>query len=172
MNTKNKLIFFFFISFYLMVGLTSSHLLAQSVRNQMVVSMGSTSQSIRIPGLSIQQSIGQSSVTGAYSTSSARLSQGFLRGGTPRLKEIRQPFGVIAFPNAFSERINFRFTTDHEEETEVLLFDGKGSLVYRATLIPIANEVQLSLPYLASGIYIVHLRSGNKFVQTRIIKNP
>jgi hypothetical protein len=172
MYTKNKAFLFFFLSTYFITGLMTSRLLAQSVRNDMVVAMGSTSQTIRVEGLAIQQSIGQSSVTGAYSNSSARLSQGFLRGGYPISKEIRRPFGVIAFPNAFSERINFRFTTDHQEKTLISLYDGKGSLVYQATQVPIANEVQLNLPYLASGIYVVHLRSGNRFVQTRIIKNP
>ena len=34
------------------------------------------------------------------------------------------------------------------------------------------KEIQLNLPYLATGVYVAHLRSGNKFVQTRIIKQP
>lgn len=172
MCPKNRLLFNFFLSAYFFGGLTTSSLLAQSLRNQMVVAMGSTSQTSRVDGFAIQQSIGQSSVTGAFSSSSTHLSQGFLRGGLPLLKEIQRPFGVIAFPNSFSERIQFRFTTDHREETFLLLFDERGSLVYQATQVPIANEVHLSLPFLASGVYLVHLRSGNKFVQTRIIKKP
>lgn len=172
MCPKNRLIFYIFLTTYFIGGLTTSSLLAQSLRNHMVVAMGSTSQTIRVGGLSVQQSIGQSSVTGVFSSSSTRLSQGFLRGGVPFSKELQRPFGVIAFPNSFSERIHFRFTTDHQEETILLLFDGKGSLVYQATRVPIANEVELSLPFLASGVYVVHLRSGNKFIQTRIIKKP
>ena len=153
-------------------GLVSLPIHAQFLRNESWVSMGSVAQAIQGQGFSVQQSIGQSSVTGVFSNASTRLSQGFLRGGISFSKEIQRPFGVIAFPNSFSERIQFRFTKDHQEETLLLLFDGRGSLVYQATLVPIANEVQLSLSFLASGVYIVHLRSGNKFVQTRIIKKP
>jgi hypothetical protein len=88
------------------------------------------------------------------------------------IKEIKKPFSVIAFPNSFSERIRFRFAPEHSDQTLVLVFDEKGSLVYQTTQLPVANEVQLNLSFLASGVYIVHLRSGNKFVQTRIIKQP
>ena len=153
-------------------GLVSLPIHAQSLRNESWVAMGSTAQAIQGQGVVVQQSIGQSSVTGVFSNASTRLSQGFLRGGISFSKEIKRPFGVIAFPNSFKEHINFRFTTNHQEETVLLLFDGRGSLVYQATLVPIANEVQLNLPFLASGVYVVHLRSGNKFVQTRIIKKP
>lgn len=157
----------------LMCVVLSLSLEAQSIKNQTFAAMGSTSQSLQLKGLFVQQSIGQSSVTGVFSTSSSvRLSQGFLRGGLALSKEIQPAFAVIAFPNAFVERIRFRFTTEHTEETQLQVLDMQGRLVYEASHKPIQKEIEVSLPFLASGVYLVQFRSGNKFVQTRIIKKP
>ena len=144
----------------------------QSLRNESWVSMGNTAHAIPGQGLRVQQSIGQSSVTGVFVTSSVHLSQGFLRGIRALSTEIKQPFEAIAFPNSFSDRITFRFTTDHQEETEVLIYDVQGKRIYETIHLPINKEIQLNLPYLATGVYVANLRSGNKFVQIRIIKKP
>jgi hypothetical protein len=111
-------------------------------------------------------------VAGVFASATTRISQGFLRGIRVITKEIKLPFEVIAFPNSFIERIAFRFTTEHQEATQVLIYDGLGKLVYEATHQPINQEIHLNLPFLATGVYIAHLRSGNKFVQSRIIKKP
>jgi hypothetical protein len=145
----------------------------QSLRNQTLAAMGTTVHSSQGEGLRVQQSIGQSSVTGVFASSfSIRLSQGFLRGGIALSKEIKPAFAVIAFPNAFAERVRFRFTTEHTEATALQVIDMQGKLVYEASHTPIQKEIEVNLPFLAPGVYLVHLRSGNKFVQTRIIKKP
>jgi hypothetical protein len=144
----------------------------QTLRNTSLVSMGNTAHSIPGQGLMIQQSIGQSSVTGVFANSSVRISQGFLRGIRVVPTEIKRPFEAIAFPNSFSESITFRFTTEHQEVTQVLIYDVQGKRVYEANHLPKNKEIQLNLPYLATGVYVAHLRSGNKFVQSRIIKKP
>ena len=144
----------------------------QTLRNASLVSMGNTAHSIPVQGLVIQQSIGQSSVTGVFAISSVRISQGFLRGIRVVPTEIKGPFEAIAFPNSFSESITFRFTIEHQEVTQVLIYDVQGKRVYEANHLPKNQEIQLNLPYLATGVYVAHLRSGNKFVQSRIIKKP
>ena len=144
----------------------------QNLRNSSLVSMGNAAYSIQSQGLLVQQSIGQSSVIGVFANSSARISQGFLRGIRVVSTEIERPFEAIAFPNSFSDRISFRFTIDHQEATQARIYDALGKLVYEATHQPKNKEIQLNLPYLATGVYLAHLRSGNKFVQLRIIKKP
>ena len=72
---------------YAWIGITH----AQSVRNQTLSAMGSQSLSLS-SGLRVQQSIGQSSVTGTFNTNSTYLSQGFLRGRIAPSKEIFIPF--------------------------------------------------------------------------------
>jgi hypothetical protein len=142
----------------------------QILRNQSWVSMGNAA--LPVQGLLVQQSIGQNSVTGVFSTSSARISQGFLRGIRVVPTEIRPPFEAIAFPNSFSDRITFRFTTDHQEATEVVIYNTQGKRIYETIHLPKNKEIQLNLPHLASGVYVANLRSGNKTVQIRIIKKP
>jgi hypothetical protein len=142
----------------------------QSLRNQSWVAMGTNAHAVQ--GLAVQQSIGQSSVAGVFATSSVRVSQGFLRGIRVLSTEIERHFEAIAFPNSFSDRITFRFTSESQETTQARIYDAMGKLVYEATHQPKNKEIQLNLPYLASGVYVAHLRSGNKFVQLRIIKKP
>lgn len=142
----------------------------QSLRNQSWVAMGTNAHVVQ--GLAVQQSIGQSSVVGVFATSSLRVSQGFLRGISALSTKIERPFEAIAFPNSFSDRITFRFTSDIQETTQVRIYDAMGKLVYETTHQPKNKEIQLNLPDLASGVYVAHLKSGNKFVQLRIIKKP
>lgn len=159
------------VLFFMLVGcLVSLSLPAQTLRNQTLAAMGTTTPQQN--GIFVQQSIGQSSVTGSYKTSSLRLNQGFLRGAVVFSKEIQPAFSVIAFPNAFSDKLSFRFAEVHTEETLLQVIDMQGRLVYETIRKPTNKEIEISLPFLASGVYLVHLRSGNKFVYTRIIKKP
>jgi hypothetical protein len=144
----------------------------QSLRNQTIAAMGTTTSTGQQHGVLVQQSIGQISVTGTFGASSLRLSQGFLRGGVALSKEIQPVFSVIAFPNAFKDQIRFRFSDAPTEETFLQVIDMQGRLVYETTRKPTNKEIEVNLSFLASGVYLVHLRSGNKFVQTRIIKKP
>lgn len=150
----------------------SLSLQGQSIRNQTLAAMGTTAHNSSGEGFLVQQSIGQASVSGVFSTSSLRFSQGFLRGVVALSKEIKPAFSVVAFPNAFAERVRFRFTAEHTEETLLQVIDMQGKLVYEANHKPIQKEIEVNLPFLAPGVYLVHLRSGDKFVQTRIIKKP
>ena len=170
MNLDGKGTGLIFLTCFLI--LSSLSIRGQSLRNESWVAMGSTAKAIQGQGLVVQQSIGQSSVAGVFVSSTARISQGFLRGIRVVSKEIKLPFEVIAFPNSFTDRISFRFTTEHQELTQVRIYDGLGKLVYEASHQPKNNEIQLNLPYLATGVYVAHLRSGNKFVQSRLIKKP
>ena len=154
----------------LLLGLSSSAF-GQSLRNQSIGAMGS-SRSSTSGGLYIQQSIGQSSVTGTFSTRSAYLSQGFLRGVMALPMEILPPFAAIAFPNAFSDQLRLRFTTDHSDATQVQLYDSQGRKVYEQLHQAIDREIELQLPSLAAGIYLVQLTSGQRHTQIRVIKKP
>jgi hypothetical protein len=154
----------------LLLGLGSSSY-SQSLRNQNIGAMGS-SRSSTSGGLYIQQSIGQSSVTGTFATSTAYLSQGFLRGVMALSKEILPPFAAIAFPNAFADQLRLRFTSDHSDATQVQVYDSQGRKVYEQLHQAIDREIELQLPSLAAGIYLVQLTSGQRHTQIRVIKKP
>lgn len=148
----------------------SISLQAQTLRNDMISAIGGN---FTIPNakLIIHQSIGQSSVIGVFFNSPLTLSQGYLRGTQVLSKEVLPPFEVIPFPNAFADQITFRFVTDHEEETIFRIYDMNGKKVYDQIILPVKNEVLLDLDFLANGVYLAVLRSGNKVIQKRIIKN-
>jgi hypothetical protein len=110
--------FIFSIFFFAAISLPVQ---GQFLRNESWVAMGAPAKVIDGQGLVIQQAIGQRSVTGVFTNSSIRVSQGFLFGRSSRLKEIKKPFEVIAFPNSFSERIQFRFIPDHSDQTGEVL---------------------------------------------------
>jgi hypothetical protein len=154
----------------LLLGLGSSAY-GQSLRNQNIGAIGNSTSSTS-GGLYIQQSIGQSSVTGTFATRNAYLSQGFLRGVMALSKEILPPFAAIAFPNAFAEQLRLRFTTDHSDATQVQLYDSQGRKVYEQLHQPLNREIELQLPSLAAGIYLVQLTSGQRHTQIRVIKKP
>jgi hypothetical protein len=136
----------------------------------MISAMGGNYQSPDL-GFTVHQSIGQSTVTGMFSHSSLSLSQGYLRGIQVQSKEIVTSLEVIPFPNAFADLITFRFVTDHDEETLFRIYDLNGRKVFEETLLPVGNEVLLNLDFLANGLYLAILRSGNRMVQKRIVKN-
>lgn len=161
--------FLFFVGFLLI--LTGSNQ-AQTLARASWVAMGSSLSTSNFNSLAVQQSIGQSSVIGSYNGGSLQVNQGFLQGRRELAKELIPHFGVLAFPNSFSEQIHFRFSQTHQEATQVRVYDIQGRLVFEAICIPQQNEVALNLSFLASGTYITHLKSGNKMVQTRIIKKP
>ena len=143
---------------------------AQSLHHQTLSAMGTTAQ-IGSAGLLVQQSIGQSSITGTFNSSTAYLSQGFLKGLPSLSNELVLPFDVIAFPNAFTERIRFRFTSDLTEPTQVRIHDSQGKKVYSQQHLPINREIEVQLSHLAPGMYLVDLSTANRSTQIRILKN-
>jgi len=145
---------------------------AQTLARASWVAMGSSLSTSNFNLVAVQQSIGQSSIIGSFGSGGLQVRQGFLQSRRKLAKELAPHFGVLAFPNSFTEQIHFRFSQTHQDATQVVVFDIQGKLVFEATCIPQQNEVTLNLSFLASGTYITHLKSGNKFVQTRIIKKP
>ena len=143
---------------------------AQSLHHQTLSAMGTTAQ-IGSAGLLVQQSIGQSSVTGTFNSSTAYLSQGFLKGLPSLSKEPELPFDVIAFPNAFDNQIRFRFTSDPNIPTQVRIHDSQGKLVYEQQHLPKNQEIEVQLAHLAPGIYLVDLHTDRRSTQVRILKN-
>lgn len=156
-----------FLAFFLVGTLTG--LQAQVLRNDMV-SAGGGSHQVKGSNLTVHQSIGQSSVIGVFTNTSSTLVQGFLRGFQPSVKELEEPFEVIPFPNAFSKLISFRFLQNNENKTLFTIYDINGKKVFDDIFIPFDNEVELNLDHLAAGVYLVMIRSGNRFIQKRILK--
>lgn len=142
---------------------------AQVIRNETLSSIG-TSGFILKNKILVQQSIGQLSVIGNFSDSRIKGNQGFLRGISSSLFFKEEPFLVIPFPNSFSDRIIFRFVPGLSEEASFSIYDLNGKIVYHNSHKPLNNEVSLNLDFLSNAVYLVIIHSGNRALQTRIIK--
>jgi len=142
---------------------------SQVIRNETLSAMGTSSERLR-SGVVVHQSIGQLSVIGNFSAVQVKGNQGFLRGisiGSP-IEE--KPFFVVPFPNSFSNKITFRFFPGLSEEASFSIYDMGGKIVYKNPHKPLKNEVTLNLDFLSNALYLVIIQSGNRIVQTRIIK--
>lgn len=162
-------IYFILITISLTFG-SVNYTFAQSLRHQTLSAMGGTNQ-VSSAELLVQQSIGQSSITGTFNTKSIYLSQGFLRGIDAPKKEIHPHFDVMAFPNAFDQHISFRFTTAHDELTQVLIYDSQGKKVYEQLHLPKNQEIEIELLHFAAGMYLVDISTSKRSTQVRILKN-
>ena len=164
-----KFLFSSLLITFLLISAGIDNSIAQTLRNQTLSAMGISSEAPDSE-LYLQQSIGQGSIAGTFSSASLYLSQGFLRGISTLTKEILPPFAVIAFPNAFTESIRFRFSNEQEAPTSVRVHDLQGKRVYEEVHQPKNREIELQLPFLAPGLYLVELRSGSRMTQIRILK--
>lgn len=164
LNSVLKTLCFFLPCYFISVASK-----AQIIRNQTLSSLGSSSESSK-SGMVVHQSIGQLSVIGNFSDSRIKGNQGFLRGISSSLVFKEEPFLVIPFPNSFSEQITFRFVPGLSEEASFSIYDLNGKIVYHNSHKPLNNEVSLNLDFLSNAVYLVIIQSGNRALQTRIIK--
>lgn len=163
---KNSTPKYLFIFSFLLISFISK---GQIIRNETISSWG-TATIISTDGIKIQQSVGQLSVIGNFSTSKWTASQGFLRGLPSRFLSLPEPFFVVPFPNPFVEQISFRFTPKISEEASIIIYDMNGKEVYQSFLKPKENEAMINLYFLSNSVYLVFIKMGNRAFQTRIIK--
>lgn len=154
----------------LMMSIGMNNLQAQSLRNDMISTIGG-SYHLETSNLIIHQSIGQSSVSGLLINTPTILSQGFLRGIQHLQPTKKEPWEVITYPNSFSSLITFKFLQDQKEETIFTIYDLNGKMVFDQPMVPINNEVELNLDHLTAGLYLTLIQDGNKIIQKRILKS-
>ena len=129
-----------------------------------------TNNSKETADLFIQQSIGQSSVIGSFSSGNLYFSQGFLTGISKNKPANDKFLSVLAFPNSFIKEINFRFFPEFNKEAGISIFDMSGKMVYKNRITPINNTMEINLEMLSAGLYIVFFNCENRLLQSRIIK--
>ncbi len=119
----------------------------------------------------IQQSIGQLSVINTYNVNEYRLRQGFLQPINPSVLNSRFDINLdaITFPNPFVNRVKVRFLDSINNDLIVRLFDMYGRLIlirkYNFT-----QNLEIEVGNIATGVYNLRIDSGNKFMETRLIK--
>ena len=130
---------------------------------------------------SIKQSIGQTSVIGAFQTSGYKIIQGFIQPASyasTGLTEQNQPnlqnstlanLNAVIFPNPFSNSIAIHFHDEVFDILRVSLEDFMGRNVLNCKYSP-TQELTIDLNYLTSGLYVVKVQTDNKLFITKLIK--
>jgi hypothetical protein len=118
----------------------------------------------------LQQSIGQSSVTGLSQNNNYLLRQGFiqpLKGSINSIPSGNLPATI--FPNPFSANIIVSFTEDIQDILYVTLYDLNGKIVYLKKHEP-ATELNLDVSSLVPAIYFIRVNTATKWFYSKMIK--
>ncbi len=156
------LLFLFTISFY-----------GQTLHHQMLSSQG---QSIKMNnGIIVKQTVGQQSVIGSSTNKDYVVMQGFQQSYWSKYIasnkiDVVQGINTIAFPNPFTETINFKFSKPITEDISIFIFDILGRLVYEQKK-KIDNDIlTIDLAKFPTSEYLVRLNTNSFNYYTKIIK--
>jgi hypothetical protein len=159
---KVALLFFF-------TGLFTVLSQAQGIHHQMTSSQGA---SVRVSsGLMVQQSIGQQSTIGNYSGPTFSVGQGFQQGKMSKSKgPLALNIQVMTFPNPFTSKINFQFSSSIDGLIKISIYDIMGKLVMTSERELLNNTIVLENLNFPDGQYVVRLSSKNFNHTTNLIK--
>lgn len=154
---KNIILLFFVLS---MQG--------QNLHHQMLSSQGGSTSA---GGLRVFQTIGQQSVTGNFRGSEIVVGQGFQQSRT--MKTVKAPLLTLvtkAYPNPFSDQINFEFSAVVSGPIKFSLYDLMGRLVTFREKVAIGTILTIDELSLAEGEYFVKLSAKNYNYSTTLLK--
>ncbi len=119
----------------------------------------------------IQQSIGQMSVINTFNVNGYRLRQGFLQPINPSILNSRFDMNLdaITFPNPFINRVKVKFLDPINNNLIVRLFDMYGRLILSKEY-QFTQNLEIKIGEIATGVYNLRIDSGNKFMETKLIK--
>lgn len=145
----------------------------QILHHQMLSSQG---QTITTPqGLVVKQTVGQQSITGSSTNKEYVVIQGFQQSYwskyiTQSKIDVIQGISTIAYPNPFTETINFQFSEPIEDEISILIFDILGRLIYEQKRRIDSSLLSIDLGRLPTSEFLVRLSTTNLNYYTKIIK--
>tara|TARA_Y100000385_G_C12830665_1_gene524375 strand:- start:247 stop:747 length:501 start_codon:yes stop_codon:yes gene_type:complete len=120
----------------------------------------------------LQQSIGQNSLIGDYSTGNYLISQGFVQTSVwERIINDNYKLNLHAkvFPNPFIDELNIHFLEDINSNLEISVFSEQGDIIKTYSQSP-NKSVKLNLNYLSAGKFYLNILSGDKQFVSRLIK--
>lgn len=123
--------------------------------------------------LTVQQSIGQGSVIGAFSNGSYKLRQGFIQPANLRSSEINKEklskLNAAVFPNPFSSRITIEIADIVKTPILVSMHDVTGRIVFLNEFPP-SQILEIDAASLRPGIYIIKVSSQSNFFTSKLVK--
>jgi len=165
---KSKLLkYLFFISLFAFSFLEST---GQVIQRQTTASAGTSAQiTYGSARLTIQSSVGQSSVIGAAKTDGSHLRQGFIQplGAKSVRTSAESNLDVQIYPNPFRDWFHVQF--ERELYAEITVSDLMGRPIFQ-TRIEGLQTARIEIDGVAAGTYLVFIRSGSKIYKGQIIK--
>lgn len=76
----------------------------------------------------------------------------------------------VVYPNPFKETVNLYLGTHTAQKATVVVRDLTGKVVYTSSFVQPSNTLQVKLPNLASGVYMLQLSTDNSISTHKIIK--
>lgn len=135
---------------------------------------GLTSQvNVNNRSLVVQQSVGQGSVIGTYSSGTHKIRQGFIQPSNQRSslagKDDLSKLNAAVFPNPFSSRITIEIVDIVKGSVVVSMHDVTGRMVF-LNEFPANQILEIDAAGLRSGIYIIKVTSQSKFFSSKLVK--
>ncbi len=120
----------------------------------------------------LQQTVGQQSVIGSFSSETLTARQGFIQ---PPIKirsivEEDTDLDAVVYPNPFESSVRIKFNEEVEGTLNVVLYDMQGRLVYDQPYNA-ASEIEVNLDFLSKAAYVLLVSSENKQLKANLLKN-
>ncbi len=150
--------------------LLGSTVLAQKLHHQMIASQGINTKLSN--GMKVNQSVGQQSAIGNYSSSKGIVGQGYIQSmvSVSKTNLAKTAITAVVYPNPFTDILNFKFSAPIEGNVKATIFDVRGRLVYSKETTPVSNVVTISELYFSVGTYFVRLEAKDVIYSSQIIK--
>jgi hypothetical protein len=158
---------YFKVIFFLVA---SSYASAQILHHQMISSQGINVKLVN--GILINQSIGQLSVVGNFTTPKGIVGQGYIQSlkVSPKHQKVKPTISVATYPNPFIDEIHFKFPYPVNDVVRASLFDTRGRLIFIQEKVPVQDVLTFNDLHFLGGTYFVKLELKNFIYSTQIIK--
>lgn len=155
------------------VTLSCSQISGQVVVNKRsTLSLGGANQNQTGKSLSIQQSIGQSSVIGIIQSNNYALSQGFIQPGFGAGKNVISDAGKLnacLFPNPLNTDLSIEFSDEISTPINIEICNVLGKVVFK-NQYSASQKLEVDLSQLSNGIYFIKIFTANKQLTSKLIK--
>ena len=120
----------------------------------------------------VQQSIGQASAIGTFSTENYTVRQGFIQPDVmSKIRDIAIPLNLeaVVYPNPFVKGVTLSFSEQIKDKVAVAVFDVLGRLVFSKSYAA-QQKVQVQFENLSVANYILKVTANNKQFIKKILK--
>lgn len=145
----------------------------QTLHHQMLSSQGLSTKTTN--GLLVKQTVGQQGITGSSTNKDYVVIQGYQQSlwakyiASNKIDAV-EGINAIAYPNPFTQTINFQFSKPVTDDITISIFDILGRLVHEQKKKIDNTILTIDLGRLPTSEYLVRLYTNNLNYYTKIIK--